>query len=670
MAVKYDFTQETPLLNAENQPKYVNSLPLPTRLDATGGKKLTIDMRESEQWLGLVDGNGDPLLTTIWGYTATGQSSVSYPGPTIVAEAYTPLSVEWRNKLPRTGHLLPLDPTYHQARNPEALKWLEKGYVPTVTHLHGGHTDADSDGDPDAWFTQANKGTGKEYVQKVYSYDNDQEAATLWYHDHALGMTRLNVYAGLAGYYLLRDENEYSLAENQDIPSGDQEIELAIQDRAFTADGELFLPASENGQKALYGGVDFPNTDVFVDGEQVPSGMAEFFGDHILVNGMAWPQLDVGEGMYRFRVLNGSDSRFYILELHDELGQGSGNDNFSFYQMGTDSGFFNTPQELDQLVLAPGERADLVVDFAALNEEDAGRDGSADGQFYLRNFGPDSPFGNLPPDEIAEADTTGQIMRFDVDSTLDVPEINLNENTDLRPLLGAIPDPVSRLTDKNFDDGELITRKLALFEGEDEFSRLQPMLGVVGKQQGYRNGEEVEGPLFEGSMTWNEPTTEQIALGDTEVWEIYNATGDAHPIHLHLVNFQVLEVGELEDSDYVLNEKDQLLHNGEIGKGFDLQLVGDIEGFDDDLTQGYRGLELFEQGLKDTIIVQPGEAMRLVMTFDKPGDYVWHCHILSHEDHDMMRELNVSADGVSNYGLDTNPTNFSLSMVPTITGEI
>lgn len=191
----------------------------------------------------------------------------------------------------------------------------------------------------------------------------------------------------------------------------------------------------------------------------------------------------------------------------------------------------------------------------------------------------------------------------------------------------------------------------------DEFERLQPMLGVVGKQQGYRDGKKIEGAIFEGSMTWHEPTTEQIALGDTEVWEIYNATGDAHPVHIHLVNFQVLEVGELEESDYNLVEKDQLLHNGETGKGFNLQLVGDIEGFDDDdLTQGYRDLELFEQGLKDTVIVQPNEVMRLVMTFDKPGDYVWHCHILSHEDHDMMRELNVSAEGVSNYGVSVVPT--------------
>lgn len=133
MATKYDFTQVTDLHDPLLQEKYINPLPLPTRIDATDGKKLKIDMRESEQWLGLIDENGNPLLTTIWGYTATGQSSVTYPGPTIVAEEGTPLSVEWRNKLPRRGHLLPVDPTYHQAH--PALKWLKKGYIPTVTHL-------------------------------------------------------------------------------------------------------------------------------------------------------------------------------------------------------------------------------------------------------------------------------------------------------------------------------------------------------------------------------------------------------------------------------------------------------------------------------------------------------------------------------------------------------
>lgn len=672
------------LLNPQNQPKFVNSLPKPERIDASDGKKLTIDMRESEQWLGLVDDQGNPLSTTIWGYTESGQSSVTYPGPTIVAQEGVPLPVEWRNKLPREGHLLPVDPTYHQAH--PAAKWLEKGYVPTVTHLHGGRTDADSDGNPDAWYTQNYTGVGEKYVQKTYTYDNDQEAAPLWYHDHALGYTRLNVYAGLAGFYLLRDDNETTLVNEGVLPGGEFETELAIQDRAFTADGELFLPSDSASQQLLYGEEAFPNTDIFQDPNgnyvyrdsetnsfeyvdetitdaidpntltQVPSGMAEFFGDHILVNGMTWPQLDVSEGMHRFRVLNGSDSRFYIFELHDEQFDGSGVDNFPFYKIGTDSGLFDTPMELDQLVLAPGERADIVVDFDALQALDTSRDGSADGQFYLRNFGPDSPFGSLPPSQVADENTTGQIVRFDVDPTLPASDASLDETTNLRPG-NPLPDPESRLGEENFDDnGELITRKLALFEGTDEFNRLQPMLGVVGEQTAFDpvTGEQIEGTV-EGSLTWHEPTTEQIALGDTEVWEIYNATGDAHPVHIHLVNFQALEVGTFDVDNSPLTEKEQPLHNGATGSGFTIAPVGVDFGDPDDLTDGYRDLAEFEMGLKDTIIVQPGEVMRLVMTFDKPGEYVWHCHILSHEDHDMMRRLNVSEDDVSNYSISLMP---------------
>ncbi|HEX4892652.1 MAG TPA: hypothetical protein VFV47_05145, partial [Hyphomicrobiaceae bacterium] len=225
-------------------------LPLPTRIDTANRPFLKMQMRETEQFLGLYDADGNPLMTTVWGY-GTSASNTSYPGPTIVAYEDQPLRVFWQNHLPTDGHLLPVDMTLHMAH--PMMRSLHDGFIPVVPHLHGGHTGSGSDGLPDAWFTQAGGKGGKGpaevgpgYGGKIFNYANDQEAAPLWYHDHALGLTRLNVYAGLAGFYLLEDEQKQALRTNVDglstLPSLDNSIELAIQDRAFTADGQLYYP--------------------------------------------------------------------------------------------------------------------------------------------------------------------------------------------------------------------------------------------------------------------------------------------------------------------------------------------------------------------------------------------------------------------------------------------
>lgn len=330
------------LLNVFEQTKqFENSLPIPKRIDATQGGNYTVVMQATEKFLGLYESNTDSQLqTTVWGYGLEGET-VTYPGPTFVAQSGEKIKVEWVNDLPLTGYFnddssyfLPIDLTLHRADPKKRL--IEEGYVPTVAHLHGGHTQAKYDGYPEAWFVQKTKEKGKAYDGNNYTYDNDQRAATLWYHDHALGVTRLNVYAGLAGFYLLRDDTENALIADGTLPSGDYEIELAIQDRAFTADGQLFLPANSQDQIALYGEEAFPNTDLYeltetvvVEGEnyvpgtivfrdtedgnyylegetydnkvlfedfdpnnsslstQVPSAMAEFFGNVNVVNGMA-----------------------------------------------------------------------------------------------------------------------------------------------------------------------------------------------------------------------------------------------------------------------------------------------------------------------------------------------------------------------------------------------
>jgi spore coat protein A len=257
---------------------------------------------------------------------------------------------------------------------------------------------------------------------------------------------------------------------------------------------------------------------------------------------------------------------------------------------------------LTRLLIAPGERADLVVDFNGQTE------------LYLRNFGPDDPFkgfnmdgtiadgeGGVAP--AADPGTTGQIMKFDVSLPLngDVPDASVTMGTVLRPDIMPL-----------VQTGE--TRNLVLFEGLDEYGRLQPLLGT----------------LNEGSLAWFEPITENPMLDDTEVWEVYNATEDAHPIHLHLVAFQIINRESFEGE---VEERPQLQHDGSYGVGGVLtvnSLGGDA-----------RGPEPNETGWKDTAVMLPGEVTRVIAKFDRVGRYVWHCHILSHEDHEMMRPFYV-----------------------------
>jgi spore coat protein A, manganese oxidase len=549
------------LLNAANHPKFVTSLPKPASINATLGGKFDLEIGETVQSLGLFGAGGNRLMTRVWGYGLPG-STVTYPGPTIVAQKDVPIEVFWKNKLPtnkKGGHLLPADTTIHLAM--PIKKVLEKGNVPVVTHLHGGHSESASDGLPESWFTQGHAEKGPTWVKKIFKYDNDQEAATLWYHDHALGITRLNVYAGLAGFYFLRDANEYNLRNSGVLPSGVYEREIVIQDRMFTADGQLFYPTTPD-----------------VPGAPNPSVLPEFFGDFIIVNGVAWPFLDVEPRKYRFRMLNGSDSRFYVLKFSNGM---------QFYQIGTDSGFLPKPVPLTQLILAPGERADLIVDF----------NGKSGQEIVLKNFGPDGPFKGLGMGGSANSQTTGSIVKFRVNQPLSSADATITPSTRLRPDIVPLAQTGP-------------TRQLVLFEGEDEFGRLQPILGT----------------LANGSLGWFEPVTENPALNAVEVWEIYNATEDAHPIHLHLVSFQIIN---RESFDGTVTPRPQPQHDGSFGVGGRLT-VNSLGG-------DRRDAAANEKGWKDTVIALPGEVTRIRAKFDRPGGYVWHCHILSHEDHEMMR---------------------------------
>jgi spore coat protein A len=363
----------------------------------------------------------------------------------------------------------------------------------------------------------------------------------------------------------------------------------------FDTNHQLYYPAHPGD----------PSYDDFIFGEgatppEGPSVLAEFFGDIILVNGKAWPKLEVEPRKYRIRLLNGSDSRFYVLSFKDEL---------PWFQIGTDNGFLANAIEIGnpveseaggELIIAPGERMDLILDFT----------GKSNQEFTLWNYGPDEPFGGDVDLDLNRP--TAQIMKFVVSKSLNqnISEASIEKGASLRK--SSLPEiPSSYVTAQ---------QNLVLFEATDEYGRLKPMLGT----------------LAQGSADWDEPITENPKLNETQVWEIFNATMDAHPIHLHLVSFQVLGRGTYTGEVESIDEDDgEMHHEGSMSMGgskVQLKLHGRGE---------WRSPEPNELGWKDTHIVYPGEFSQVRATFDRQGLYVWHCHILSHEDHEMMRPFYV-----------------------------
>ena len=387
-------------------------------------------------------------------------------------------------------------------------------------------------------------------------------------------MTRLNVYAGPAGFYLLRrgpgdlpvpvlPGPAPGVGAN---PFGTYyEIPIAIQDRSFNNDGSLFYPDS----RAFFdefGGPYRPDSDV------PPIWNPEFFGNTMVVNGRTWPFLEVEPRRYRFRFLNGCDSRFLILKIvTDPLARRPATAELPFWQIGADGGFLPAPVELEQLLMGPAERADVIVDFTNI---------PVGTELYLINEGPDEPFGGGVPGtdfEAADPATTGQVMKFVV-----VPLASKDNSQDPARLTLPAFKPLKSATNR---------RQVSLNEEASTFPGFD---GPIEADLGILDAEGNPVPLG-----WDEPMTENPALNSIEIWEMYNFTEDAHPIHIHEVQFQVVN----------------------------------RQPFDGDR----RPPESWETGFKDTVIAYPGEITRVKALFDLPGLYVWHCHILEHEDNEMMR---------------------------------
>ena len=438
--------------------------------------------------------------TRLWGYGA------SSPGPTFETRSGQGLLVEWANELP-TSHFLPIDHSIHGAE-------ADKPEVRTAVHLHGAKAPPESDGYPESWFVP-----GK---SALCHYPNRQDAAMLWYHDHALGINRLNVFAGLMGVFLVRDEFEDAL----DLPRGKYEIPLVLFDRVFDLESQLNYPVSGDAKK--------PWTP-------------DVFGDAILVNGKLFPYLEVEPRKYRFRVLNGSNARF----LHLSLPAG-----VTVHQIGTDQGLLAAPVRLERVSLAPAERADLIVDFA----------GAGGNNLILKN------------------DALTVVMQFRV----------ARGAGDTKALPAKLR-PVPRIEESSAAQ----TRMLTLVEVDDLVQR--PMTMLLNNAH------------------WSMPVTENPVLDSTEIWGLVNTTDDAHPIHLHLVRFQILDRRSFSVSTY--------------------WSTGQLK-----FTGPAIPPEASEAGWKDTVRADPGMVTRIIARFEGfPGRYVWHCHILEHEDNEMMRPFDVIA---------------------------
>lgn len=502
---------------------FVDPLPIPGVLKPISRNPkftfYTVRMLETYQKL-----HRDLPPTRVWGYEG------KYPGPTIEVKKNEEVRVLWLNQLPKR-HILPVDKTIHGAMGTPTVR--------TVVHAHGAVSPPASDGHPEAWFTRGFAKTGPYFKTKIYRYPNRQRAATLWYHDHALGITRLNVYAGLAGFYLLRDKHELSL----NLPKGRFEIPLLIQDRSFNSDGSLYYPKRPQPASG-----NLPKISI------VP----EFFGDTILVNGKVWPYLEVEPRKYRFRLLNGSNSRFYTFKLSS--GQ-------PFIQIGTDGGLLRHPVPVKTLTLGPAERADVILDFSKLKGK----------TITLTNSAP-APFPDGTP---VNPRTTGLVMQFRVNRPLS------SKDTSSIPRQLSILPPVSLNQVKR-------VRNLSLDESTDQFGRLLMLLE---------------------NKRWDAPVTTKPRLGSQELWQLINTTPDTHPIHLHEVHFRILNRQPFDVNYY--NRTGKLRFTG-----------------------APKPPSPNERGLKDTVMANPGEVTRIIPDFGFTtftGEFVWHCHILEHEDHEMMR---------------------------------
>ncbi|KAA8541325.1 hypothetical protein F0562_025288 [Nyssa sinensis] len=469
----------------------------------------------------------------------------------------TPTFVTWENHLPQS-HILPWDPTISTAIP-------KNGGVPAVVHLHGGIHPPQSDGSALAWFTADYRETGPAWSQRTYLYPNVQHAGNLWYHDHALGLTRVNLLAGLIAPYVIRDP---ALEAKLNLPAGPEfDRHLMVFDRSFYTDGSLYMNYTGN------------NPTIH------PQWQPEYFGDAIIVNGKAWPYLQVKRRKYRFRIINASNARYVRFSLTNGL---------TFSQVGSDASYLSSPVTTSTILLAPSEIADVVIDFSLATA----------GESVLTN---DAPYPYPTGNQVDSLNS--KIMKFIILPGVPTPPDN-----------SKVP-PSIKTYNSTLAAGATTTRYIVLYE--------------------YQSAAGTPTHLYINGKRFQDPVTETPKVGTTEVWEVINLTGDNHPLHIHLAEFQAIKAQQLVDL-----------------AGFTACMTSKNDAIACNVTAHAIGPTLtipeYEKTWKNVVKMEPGYQTTIVVKFNiveddepypfdvtaEPG-YVYHCHILDHEDNEMIRPLKL-----------------------------
>ncbi|KAJ4973345.1 hypothetical protein NE237_006519 [Protea cynaroides] len=494
--------------------------------------------------------------TTVFAY-GTSAKEATIPGPVIEALRGVSTSVTWENHLPQK-HIFSWDPTITTAIP-------KSGGVPTVVHLHGGVHPPQIDGNPLAWFTSSFRDTGSGWTQATYTYLNIQPAGDLWYHDHALGLTRVNLLAGLIGPYVISDPKS---EDPLNLPSGSEfDRHLMIMDRSFFKNGSIYINSTGD------------NPSIH------PQWQPEYFGDAIIVNGKAWPYLKVQRRKYRFRIINASNARYFNFSLSNGL---------VFVQLGSDSSYLNSPVRTHNILLAPAEIADVVIDFSS----------SKTNESVLANSAP-YPY----PTGTAVDQLIGNVMKFIIASG----NPSCPDNPKIPSRLVNYPAVTTK--------GAVKARYIVLYE--------------------YDSATGNPTHLFINGKSFLEPVTEIPRSGTTEVWKVINLTPDNHPLHIHLATFQAIKVQELVNlttfTDCMTAKNDAIACN--------------VTAY---ATGQLLKIPSYEKTWKNVVKMEPGYQTTVVVTFNMvdtntpypfnvtaaPG-YLYHCHILDHEDNEMMRPLKL-----------------------------